>query len=225
MATNPFELTLTDGPDAVSVRGFPFDIPKTVYALGGNDSISVTDGWETILYMGEGDDVVHANAGITIVYGENGNDRVDMNGGSGSFHGGDGNDIANVFGGTGFGFNGGAGEDRLTIYAAGVPVHFAGGEGSDTLLGTAATLNGQTFSDFARGDRIVLMDAQPQSLQFHITGEMLSFPGGSLTLSGAHNLPLAASEATEGGVEITFSDPPIILCPYVLPPFDLTGMS
>jgi len=42
MAADPFSTTLTDGRDTRSFGGFPFDIPLTVHALGGNDDITVS---------------------------------------------------------------------------------------------------------------------------------------------------------------------------------------
>lgn len=87
----------------------------------------------------------------------------------------------------------------------------SGGAGNDSFADTAAGLNGDTITDFSHGDRIVISDATLAGFTFSLTGSQLAFTGGSLTLSNLNYASIAASAAPEGGVQITFSGPPIIL--------------
>ncbi len=98
-----------------------------------------------------------------------------------------GNDAANII-------RGGLGADRLT-----------GGLGADVFIGTIAGHNGDNITDFSIGDRIVFTDASQTTLGFGITGNILSYNGGSLTLGtlvAGHRL--VASAAPEGGVALTY---------------------
>lgn len=102
--------------------------------------------------------------------------------------------------------DGGDGNDVLT--GGGVLI---GGAGNDTFKNSAAGLNGDTITDFSRGDRIVITDASLAGFGFSLSGSQLSFTGGSMTLSNLRFASIAASAAPEGGVQITFSGPPIVL--------------
>ncbi|MFL6753495.1 MAG: M10 family metallopeptidase C-terminal domain-containing protein, partial [Sphingomicrobium sp.] len=92
--------------------------------------------------------------------------------------------IENVIGGTGADtiignlanntLTGNGGLDTLT-----------GGAGADTFKDTAAGLNGDTITDFSAGDRIVITDANLAGFGFSISGKVLTFTGGSLTLGSA----------------------------------------
>ena len=95
---------------------------------------------------------------------------------------------------------GGAGPDVLS-----------GGAGNDTFKDSAASLNGDTITDFSRGDRIVITDAALTGFTYQLFGTQLVFAGGSVTLSNLHYASIYASAAPEGGVQITFSSPPIVL--------------
>src|ERR1043165_9320849 len=118
MAPNIFSTTLTNGGDHVSIRGLDVDIPWTVYALAGDDIVTLTGGWQTICYMGDGNDVViNKGADYAIVHGEAGNDRLDLYFGSGSMDGGDGTDLANVYSGISLAFSGGAADDRVNFFS------------------------------------------------------------------------------------------------------------
>jgi hypothetical protein len=86
---------------------------------------------------------------------------------------------------------GGLGSDTLT-----------GGAGSDTFLDTAAGHNGDTIKDFAAGDKIVFSDAAIGSFSFSLSGQTLSYSGGSLTLTGIVGGSLVASAAAGGGVQL-----------------------
>ena len=112
------------------------------------------------------------------------------------------NDIENIIGGD-FGdilvgnsvanqITGGAGADMLT-----------GGAAADTFRDTASGLNGDTITDFATGDRIVVSDATLAGFTFNLTGSALTFTGGSLTLTGGVSGTLVASAAVGGGVQLS----------------------
>ena len=141
------------------------------------------------LYIG--DDLYDGSAGSLggTVYGNAGNDR--MLGGSGAerFVGGFGADT----------LQGGGGADILT-----------GGAGYDLFTDTRAGHDGDTITDFSRGDRLVFSDATLASFAFTLSGQVLSYSGGSAMLQGAYG-SLTASQAAQGGVQITFSSPPMVI--------------
>ena len=127
-----------------------------------------------------------------------GNDTISGGGGNDVIAGGIGNDA--IDGGTGNDvISGGAGADRL-----------AGGTGADLFTDTRGNLNGDTIDDFARGDRIVLTDAALGS-NLALNGSVLTYGTTSLTLANLTNASLAVSAAPEGGVQITYGGPPLIV--------------
>lgn len=138
-----------------------------------------------------GDDLYDGRDGNVggVVYGNAGNDRLLGGGGAERFSGGFGADM----------LQGGGGADTLT-----------GGAGYDLFLDTAAGHSGDTITDFSRGDRLVISDSTLAGFSFTITGQVLNYAGGSLTLQGFQG-SLSASQAAEGGVQITFSSPPIVI--------------
>jgi Ca2+-binding RTX toxin-like protein len=113
---------------------------------------------------------------------------------------------------------GGSGADRIIGNAVnnaisgrgGIDV-LTGGLGTDTFQGSRAELNGDLITDFSRGDRIILADATLGGFSFSFAGGLLSYSGGSVTLSDLPHPSIAASAAPEGGVQILFSGPPIIV--------------
>ena len=98
-----------------------------------------------------------------------------------------GNSVANIL-------TGGAGIDTLT-----------GGAGDDTFRGTKAGLNGDTITDFALGDRIVIIDAALTGFSFSLSGTTLAYTGGSLRLSAPVSGTITASAAAGGGVQLAIS--------------------
>jgi hypothetical protein len=98
-----------------------------------------------------------------------------------------GNNVANVL-------TGGGGIDTLT-----------GGAGDDTFRGTKSGLNGDTITDFASGDRIVIIDAALTGFSFSLSGTTLTYTGGSLRLSAPISGTIAASIAAGGGVQLAIS--------------------
>ena len=102
---------------------------------------------------------------------------------------------------------GGSGAD--TIVANSAANRMTGGGGNDTFRGTAANLNGDTITDFSRGDRIVMSDATA-GLGAGYSGGHLSYGSTSVALN-LHNASLAIGAATEGGVEFSFGGPAIVV--------------
>ena len=111
-----------------------------------------------------------------------------------------GNDAANRL-------SGGGGSDTLV-----------GGNGNDTFRDAASNLGGDTIADFTRGDRIVLSDA-PMGLNFLLAGSVLTYGSASMTLSNLRNASLVATAAPEGGIQISFGGPPIVLSTSIVPAF------
>jgi hypothetical protein len=99
-----------------------------------------------------------------------------------------GNGVANVL-------TGGDGNDTLT-----------GGAGNDTFRDTKAGLNGDAITDFGAGDRIIITDAALAGFTFNLSGNMLTFTGGSLTLSTPVSGTILASAASGGGVQLIVQD-------------------
>jgi hypothetical protein len=113
---------------------------------------------------------------------------------------------------------GGSGADRIIGNAVNNAISgrggidlLTGGLGTDTFQGTRTELNGDVITDFSRGDRIVIADAAVGGFSFSFAGGVLSYSGGSVTLSDLLHPSIAASAAPEGGVQILFSGPPIIV--------------
>jgi Ca2+-binding RTX toxin-like protein len=79
----------------------------------------------------------------------------------------------------------------------------SGGAGNDTFKDAAAGLNGDTITDFSTGDRIVISDANIANFTFGLSGNTLSFTGGSLTLSSIPTGHIVAQAAAGGGVQLT----------------------
>ena len=77
-----------------------------------------------------------------------------------------------------------------------------------------ANLGGDTVTDFARGDRVVLTNATlglTVGLTSGASGSQLTFGSSSLFLSGVLNPSFQVGTAPEGGVQVSFGGPPIIL--------------
>ena len=186
MTTNIFSTTLTEGGDTFVFVGFDprVDIPWTIYALGGNDSVTLNGGWYNICYMGAGDDYVRVNGGsYASIHGEGGNDSADMYAASVLFDGGVGNDTVNVFGGAHLTFDGGAGTDTVNV-SADTSVDFVGGDGNDLFAGNSFALDGSIAG--GAGDDIFLAIRRSGSLPLTLTGDagFDSFRGTMAGLDG-----------------------------------------
>ena len=110
--------------------------------------------------------------------------------------------IENAIGGSGADMLIGNGADNILKGNAGADT-LTGGAGNDTFRDTAASLSGDTITDFEAGDRIVITDANLAGFAFSLTGNTLTFSGGSLTLASTVQGHLAASAAAGGGVALT----------------------
>ena len=184
---------------------------------GGNDTL-VGNAANNFLSGGAGYDTVSyaaATAGVTVnmgltsaqntigagtdtlidfeaLIGSDYADRLSDGGANGSISGGGGNDI----------ITGGLGSDFLT-----------GGAGGDTFLDTRAGLAGDTITDFTSEDKIVFTDATLAGFTFNLSGSILTYSGGSLTLTGGFAGTLVASAASGGGVQLAIQaivPPPVI---------------
>jgi hypothetical protein len=124
----------------------------------------------------------------------------------------DGNDLGDTFRANDGGdtFVGGAGNDTI-VPGAGTDM-LTGGAGANVFTGTAANLNGDTITDFVRGDKIIITDADPAHFAFHVSGTTLSFdPNTSasatfdtITLSNAPTAAITAHADAASGVDLSF---------------------
>ena len=79
-----------------------------------------------------------------------------------------------------------------------------GGGGNNIFLDTEADHNGDTITDFHPGDSIVFTDASLTNFAFSVSGNILSYTGGSMTLESSSPGTLVASAAAQGGVQLLF---------------------
>lgn len=204
--------------------------------LTGNLNVGATgNDLNNILLGNVGDNTLYALGGDDAVFGEGGNDRLVAGSGAGDdyYDGGSGTDVIifasatlpvviDLRAGTANGAE--TGQDTLAniedvVAGAGNDIitgddyanTLTGGAGQDAFIDTKAGHDGDRITDYARGDRIVISDATMAGFTYHLSGNLLSFTGGSVTLDNLHLPSIAASVAPEGGVQITFSGPPLIL--------------
>ena len=183
--------------------------------LAGHDAID--GGWgDDVLDGGTGNDLLNGGYGDDILIGGIGDDQ--LIGGSGF----DTASYASALAGVtvslaiaGAQNTGAAGVDSLSeiealrgssfddILTSGAFADMlTGGGGNDQFRGSAASLNGDTITDFAAGDKIVFSDATIAGFSISLTGNTLTYTGGALTLSSAIAGRLVASAAAGGGVQI-----------------------
>ena len=79
----------------------------------------------------------------------------------------------------------------------------SGGTGDDIFSGTASDLDGDTITDIEIGDRILIVDADVTDFQFSLSGNVLTYDGGSLTLSNIRSAIVVAESAAGGGILLT----------------------
>jgi hypothetical protein len=125
--------------------------------------------------------------------GGSGNDRIFGNSANNLLIGGPGNDVLFGAGGDDI-LTGGPGADTLT-----------GGDGADLFRDTLAGLNGDTIIDFSTFDRLVFTDAVMSSFSVSLSGSVLSYTGGSLTLLGSFSGAPSVFGAAGGGAEVQFA--------------------
>ena len=99
---------------------------------------------------------------------------------------------------------GGAGADVLTGGYLPSPDLFSLDGSPDVFKGSASDLNGDRITDFSAGDKIVITDATLAGFTFSLSGDTLTFTGGSLTLQSAPDRSLIAQAAEGGGVQLSF---------------------
>jgi serralysin len=202
---NSADNILIGGPGDDSIVGMEGD--DFLVGGPGDDNLSGTTGYDTVSYADADDPITMVNGNV--------NYAAPSNVGRDTLFG-----IEHVIGSrfadhlTGIyaeneWLEGGPGDDFLTG-SMGID-RLTGGSGSDTFIDTAANLTSDTITDFARGDRIVITNATLANFSYSISGSTLTFPGGSVTLSDLHFSSTAFSAAPEGGVQIAYSGPPIIM--------------
>tara|TARA_E500000318_G_scaffold35103_1_gene34341 strand:- start:2127 stop:7088 length:4962 start_codon:yes stop_codon:yes gene_type:complete len=101
-----------------------------------------------------------------------GNQTINGSGGADTIAGGDGADT----------LSGGAGADQISG-GSGADM-LVGGAGADTFSGSASELNGDTISDFAVGDSIVVTGADLSALNSTAASATIATGSGDLTLTG-----------------------------------------
>ena len=79
---------------------------------------------------------------------------------------------------------------------------YTGGAGNDTFRDTIINLSSDFITDFSTGDRIIFTDATLATFTFSLSGTVLSFTGGSLSLTNGYNGQLVMSAAAGGGVQL-----------------------
>lgn len=181
---------------------------ETIETGAGNDFLSSDGGGDTLI-GGPGNDTYVVSAGDTVIELPNeGTDTVrtalasyvlpanveNLIGTAATGQSLTGNELGNLI--IGFLGNdtltGGAGADTLT-----------GGGGNDTFKDSAAGLNGDTIVDLTTADKIVITDADLASFAFNLSGNTLTYTGGSLTLTNVPGGQIVASAAAGGGVQLT----------------------
>jgi|GEM_PF-5443718 len=156
--------------------------------FGGADNDNVFGGsGSDLIYGGAGNDIIKGNSNSTdavadTLYGGDGNDQISSSGGADLIFGDAGNDT--LFGGAAAEtLSGGAGNDVISG-AAGADV-LAGGTGNDQFRASGSDFNGDTISDFAIGDTIVVTGTDLSSLnQSAASGTVDLGAGNTLTLTG-----------------------------------------
>src|SRR5206468_4550182 len=78
-----------------------------------------------------------------------------------------------------------------------------GGSGNDTFSDTKFGHNGDIITDFHAGDAIVFSDATLGAFSFNLSGNTLTYSGGSMTLDGTVNGKFTATAAASGGVQLS----------------------
>ena len=173
---------ILDGGDGFDIAWYAGVVAGVTVSLAITGPQNTGHGIDTLISI-EGvtgsyyDDVLTGNDQANRLFGEPGNDRIT---------GGGGDDI----------IEGGPGIDVLT-----------GGSGADRFVGHALDFDGDTITDFGRGDRLVLTSA-PSS--FSLSDGVLKIGAwASLTLN-VQNVSLAVSRTLDGGAEIAFGGPPLV---------------
>ena len=89
-----------------------------------------------------------------------------------------------------------------TITGLGGADELNGGGGNDQYVDTLANFNGDRINAFAVGDHIIFTDASLATFNYSISGNTLTYNGGSLTLNVTSSGYLSATAITGGGVDM-----------------------
>lgn len=160
------------------------DVAYTIYDSGGNNTIDYS--------LSSANQVINLNPEtFSNVDGYVGNLEIARGVLVQTAIGGSGNDtlIANSANDV---LTGGPGADTLQ-----------GGAGNDTFKDTEANHSGDTITNFHPGDVILFTDATPGSFTFSLSGNTLTYTGGSMTINGVIGDKFTASAAASGGVQLT----------------------
>ncbi len=164
---------------------FGFTVSVTTTGTAGGQTLTGTSGAE-VLSPGSGNNYLVGDGNTTASYANSPNAvTVDLVTGT----------VSNGYGGT----------DTLTNIHS-----FIGSTYDDTFEGTASQLNGDTITDFARGDKIIVTDANFALFSYSVTGTTLSFDPDSsisttldaLTLTNTPMDELKAVADPTGGVDL-----------------------
>ena len=129
-----------------------------------------------------------------ILIGTDQDDQISGLGGNDFLSGGLGNDT--LEGGSGSDvLSGGAGIDTMN-----------GGTGVDTFQDTAANLNGDIIQDFNIGDRIQITDLNKDTAGIGISGNLLTYNGGSVEIDNLGPGRFAIRQIEGGGVEVRLQE-------------------
>jgi hypothetical protein len=132
--------------------------------------------------------------------------------------------IENATGGSGTDTIIGNAYDNVLRGNAGSDV-FTGGGGNDSYIDTIANHNGDRITDFNAGDKIVFSNAVLGSFTYSLSGGVLTFTGGSMTLSGLGTGTLLASTYSGGGVQLSLQAGQTVQNAYVQNDFNGDGRS
>ncbi len=109
----------------------------------------------------------------------------------------------NLFGGpTNQRLEGGAGNDTLQG-ERGIDI-LVGGAGADVFRDTLFGFNGDTIVDFTSQDKIVFADVMFSNFTYSLSGNTLTYSGGTLTFGSALSGPLIA-QAVAGGIGVSLN--------------------
>lgn len=103
---------------------------------------------------------------------------------------------------------GGGGDDRLSP-GLGVDT-MTGGSGNDTFTGQGASLNGDTITDFVRGELIVMTNGVAGQTLGWSNGQ-LTYGSTAITLTNLNNASITAAAAPQGGVQIFYGGPALVV--------------
>ena len=158
----------------------------------------------TIFDSGGNDTIDYSRVGVSQLINLNPETFSNVNGYVGNLSIARGTVIENAIGGSGADtiignsanntLTGNLGADTLT-----------GGGGNDTFKDTEAGHSGDTITDFHAGDQIIFTDATLASFSYNLSGNTLTYTGGSMTLLGSTAGTWSATAASSGGVDLTLT--------------------